>query len=119
MRKIVLQSRDKEVPVTLQNGETQMQTSKFSDKDVISLIISGQAQKEGGYSVQEIKDLLRLVNKVDSANDGEPLLLEDSDYKLLKSKVDDFKWGAVDERIIEFVDAINNAEEVEVTEGDD
>lgn len=107
MRKIALQ--DRTITKTLDDGTEQK--SLFSDKNVLESVLGGQI-KEGAL-VAEIRKHVRVLDKIENAKDGEDLLLEDEDYNFLKNKVSSFLWGVADKRIIDFVEMVENAEEVE------
>ena len=88
----------------------------FSFYELLKSVINNPVQ--GGFSVEEMQQRIRLMNKVkehqadfdikesefnDSMlNRTAVLELEDADYEKLKQLVNDMRWGVVAESIVEF-----------------
>lgn len=59
---------------------------------------------EGGYTVQEMRDRMDILNKAEKANGS--LDLEDSETKKLKSCVKAMKWSLMNKEIVQFCDDV-------------
>ena len=98
MRKIEL----KKVEETVLINNKQIKT-EISYSDLLKVAINAPAQ--GGYSVSEMSQRLKLFDAVDQAeknNDGK-VAFEDSDFEALKKLVKDTKWSVVSRSVVDFV----------------
>lgn len=68
-----------------------------------------------GFGPVEMRKRLKLIKQVEESKDN-ILLLEESEYNELKKCVHDQKWQVANSTIVEYLDAVENAEEVEVAE---
>ena len=78
------------------------QDNKATYADFVKACANNQIQQ--GFSVQDIRDRLRIVEAVEKA-DGE-IKLEDADFENLKQYVQNMRWAIVHPDILEFCDYI-------------
>lgn len=76
---------------------------------------SGQPR---GFGPVEMRKRLKIVKLIEESK-GDEVLLEASDWNELKQCVKNQKWMIADQAIVDFSDAVENSEEVEVEEKDD
>lgn len=74
-----------------------------------NLIISAlENPTEGGFSVTEMRNRLKVMDKVHTLNEESTVLeLEDAEFDTLKSAVKQVKWAILDKFIVEFEDSFN------------
>jgi len=77
------------------------------------VVVSGA---EHGYSFVEMLALQPLVHKLDRviAEKAEEVLLEEEEHKLLVRALKAFRWSAFSDAVIEMIQEIETAPEVEV-----
>lgn len=98
MKTIELKKVSEKLIVNNAQVETEIKTI-----DLLKVAINAPAQ--GGYSVSEMSQRLRLFDAVDQAeknNDGK-VAFEDSDFEALKKLVKDTKWSVVSRSVVDFV----------------
>jgi len=68
---------------------------------------------KGGWSVKEMKDSLKIQEKVDAAKskEAEILELEDAEFDYFYKKLSEMAWGLRDKQIVEFQDYIDRIKE--------
>lgn len=69
------------------------------------------------YGVSEMRQAVNLLGKIDKA-DG-TLLLEQSEYAFLRDRLDSTEFLAANQELLDFIDTIQLAPEVEVKKADD
>jgi len=74
---------------------------------------SGQPR---GFGPTELRKRIKIQKLVEACVNGGELLLEQTDWGTLKECVNAQRWLIMDEAIVVFIDAVENAEEVEVKE---
>lgn len=67
-----------------------------------------------GMTPKVMEDRLRVRNVV-GESDNE-LLIEDTDYNILRNCINDVKWNVIDEKVTEYVKAVNDAVDVKIKE---
>lgn len=74
-----------------------------------NLIISAlENPTEGGFSVTEMRNRLKVMDKVDALNEESTVLeLEDAEFETVKNAVKQVKWAILDKFIVEFDDSFN------------
>lgn len=74
-----------------------------------NLIISAlENPTEGGFSVTEMRNRLKVMDKVDALNEESTVLeLEDAEFETVKNAVKQVKWAILDKFIVEFEDSFN------------
>lgn len=74
-----------------------------------NLIISAlENPTEGGFSVTEMRNRLKVMDKIDALNEESTVLeLEDAEFDTLKGAVKQVKWAILDKFIVEFEDSFN------------
>lgn len=73
-------------------------------KDLILFCVN--APKQGGFSIQEIRQRLKITDAVEASDDM--LQLEDTEAQALEEIIAEFKWGSVHKDIVQFVEDIQN-----------
>ena len=76
-------------------------------KSLIRTIVQVPSDTRQGLSVDEVRKSVRVLDALDEAKDK--LTLEDADYNLLRTKVNDFKFAFAHKNIVAFVDDILKA----------
>ena len=74
----------------------------FSYLDLAKMCLN-KAPREG-FTVQEMKARLRVMDVLEKGKSSGFALLEDADAEKLKQCVEGFLWGAMDKAVVEFVD---------------
>lgn len=88
----------KETEIKKSNTET------LNYKELISAALNVVPQ--GGFSPEEIRKRLRVIDALDKSN--EVFELEDADVETLKRCVKEMKWGVMHKNIVEFNDDVQN-----------
>jgi len=94
----------KQIP--LRTIETDGETLVYGD--FIRTIIRQPMNREKGVDIDEMRKGIRILDKLDASNGV--LELEDADYDHLKAKLETMTWGMVDRNLLEFIDAVLNAD---------
>lgn len=83
---------------------TLRRTPAFSTIDVLLEVL----QRPGpmGVSVEEMRDRLRLVGRIEQASGGEVLELDNSDYQKIVQMLEGFRFGVVTRDLLDIVDGI-------------
>ena len=79
----------------------------ISYRDVLIEVIRRPLSPRDGINIAEMRQSIRVLDKLESANGA--LELEDSDYDHLKTKLDAMPWSMADRRILELVDDVSSA----------
>jgi|SRR5215467_14187249 len=77
--------------------------------DVIRQVIKRPLDPQKGADVDEMRKGIRVLDAVDKAD--QVLELEDADYDHLKEKTLAMPWAMVDKRILDFINAVVDAQE--------
>lgn len=72
---------------------------------------SGQPK---GFDIIEMRKRLKVIDLIEAADTE--ILLDNLSYGVLKDSVKNQRWKVPNKVILDYVDAVNNAEEVEVKE---
>ena len=99
MKEIKLKILDKDKP-----------SEQLDYKALIKSIMQSPSDPRAGLTLDEVRKGVRVLEALEASQDV--LRLEDTDYKLLLSKLDKFKFGLAHKNIIEFADDIKEAKEV-------
>lgn len=67
--------------------------------------LNPQSGQSTGFSVEEIRSRMRIIDVIESSKNGS-IIVEDADYDLLKQCVQSYRWGAVSQIILDFVDDV-------------
>lgn len=88
----------------------------FNYREVVNTILLSPGKD--GASTEEIIRSVGLYGKVkDAVRNGEDsILLDNDDYQFLLNKINVFKWGAIHEEVVSFVNYVRRLPEVELTE---
>lgn len=106
--------KNKKTKIAILNNEgNPIQEAKYSD--IIELCVNQpplnpQTGQPVGFSIDDIRKRLRLIECLNSAKNG-TIEMEDADYALVNECVRQYKWNKVDKMIVEFVDAVEKANE--------
>jgi len=103
MRKIILKKLGKEGEVGI-----------LSYKEMIKSVLQFPTNPQAGFTIDEIRANVRILDILDKATDE--FILEDFDYSKLKTSVDNAKFGMAHANIVQFVDDIDHAEAFAVKE---
>lgn len=76
-------------------------------QDVLREVIRRPLDPQRGASIEEMRQSIRVLDAIESANGT--LDLEDSDYEHLQAKLKAMQWLLVDKRIVQLVDDVNGA----------
>ena len=67
--------------------------------------INPQSGQSVGFSIDDIRSRLRIIDVVDNPKNG-TINIEDADFELLKQCVTSYRWAAVSQIILDFVDDV-------------
>jgi len=115
LRKIPL--RTTKIKVRQQDGTTQEMPFVFRENLIGALNqppIDERSGQPRGFGPVEMRKRLKIIKLIENSKDE--ALLENSDWAELKTCVKNQKWMIADQAIVDFSDAVNGAEEVEVQE---
>lgn len=70
--------------------------------------INSQTGQAIGFSIEEIRKRLRLIECLKHPNNGQ-IEMEDADYQLLYECVIAYKWNKAEQSIVDFVDDVVKA----------
>jgi hypothetical protein len=106
MKRILLKTvSDSRFPL----GSPEYEANTIAYADVISQVIRRPLDPQKGADIEEMRRGIRVLDAVDKAGTGHILELEDADWEHLKQKTLAMPWGFVDRRILDFIDAVQNA----------
>lgn len=88
------------------------ETKSIKAIDTLKAVVS--MPQERGVNLTDMRQRLRVVRALEKS-DGVALLLEDADYALLSQALRAFSFGVVSDDIIATADAVEAAEDFEVT----
>ena len=88
------------------NKQTSLRDSEDSPflnySDLILIVVN--RRKEGGYTLQEQRLKLRILDKIDEAKHGDTIEFEDTEYQDFLNDLGSMKWGFIHKDIVEFSD---------------
>lgn len=98
MKTIELKKVKEKVVVNNSQQEAEIKTI-----DLLKVAINAPSQ--GGYSVSEMSQRLKLLDVVDQAekSNEDKVSFEDSDFEVLKKLVKDTKWAIISRTVVDFV----------------
>ena len=80
-----------------------------------ALLLQALADSGGqGFGLDALRKLIPVGDAVEALKKGESLLLDEAQWNTLCSALESHKWGWMHADILRVVDAVNDAEEVEV-----
>ncbi|MCC7202452.1 MAG: hypothetical protein IT393_07325 [Nitrospirae bacterium] len=85
----------------------------FRYRDVLEVIVKTPQDKQG-ILIAEMRSLIKILDKLEAANGS--MLLSSDEWNILKSRAGVFPWGMVSREIVQFVDDLEGAKEIELTE---
>ena len=62
--------------------------------------------KQGGYTVTDMQQRLRILDKLDKK--GDVIEIEDADFEVLKPLVKNMKWAIIHKDLVDFVNYLTN-----------
>ena len=89
-----------------------MKKITFSYRDTIKNVLQIPSDPKEGLKIAEIRNLIKIIDELETLNDGDNLILEDDLYSVLKTRIDNNSWGYAHKVIVEFVDDIDHAKAV-------
>ena len=104
---ITLKNKKTKINIVSPRGET---IEKASYADIIELCVNQPEvgpQGPTGFSIEDIRKRLRVIDSL-KENNGE-IKMEDADYDLVVTAVAGYKWMAIDQMIVDFVDDVEKA----------
>ena len=120
LKKVVFKKATMEVPNgTNEDGSLKDKEVPFNYKEHIINALNqpptdSRSGQPRGFGPEEMRRRMKILDKVNSAETE--VLLEKSEYGELKTCVNDVKWMLMNQTILDFIDSIEKAEEVEVEE---
>lgn len=75
----------------------------------INQVMRAPLNPQQGISIDEMKQSLKVLDKLDKCEVGDTLELEDAEWEFLCSKVRAARWGIVDSRLVAFSEDILGA----------
>lgn len=119
VRSVKLEKKSHVLPVEKftpdENGkypEEKDRTETFNYEEAISGILL-RSEQPGGLTYSDLKHCDKINEAIEAAVDGE-MLLEEADYEYLKNKVTNFRFRAWSRFVVQFVDDITNAPQVQI-----
>ncbi|MBR9679209.1 MAG: hypothetical protein GON13_02995 [Nanoarchaeota archaeon] len=97
--------------------ETKEITLDYKEQMLMSLRQNHKVNRMGqpeGLTFEDTEKRLKVINLIEPLTSE--ILLEDSDYNILKEAVLDVKYSIVAEELVQFCQDIKNAEDITVTE---
>jgi hypothetical protein len=84
-----------------------LRNQKLTDQTVADLSrICLNAPVRDGLTVDDIRNRIRLIDKLEAGKDKAEIDLEDQEARLLQSCVKQMRWGVVHEDIVAFADIV-------------
>jgi len=105
----------KQIQMKIEKIEFNGQPTDFSYAKTIKTVLSTPGPD--GFSMEEIELGMRIINKMESKNGSkvaDNLTLEDADWKYLKKRIKDFRWGVGHQGILNLRDAVNDAKNIDI-----
>lgn len=76
-------------------------------KAVLTEVVRRPLDPQKGIGIQEMRNSIKVLDALDASNGS--VELEDSEYDLLKQKLDSMPWSYADRRILQLIDDVSNA----------
>ena len=96
---------------TVRDGEKLVQADILA-KD---LLLQALADSGGqGFGLDDLRKRIPISDAVEALKKNEPLLLDEEKWTTLCAALDGHKWGWLHQDVLKVVDAVKNAEQVEV-----
>lgn len=80
-------------------------------KEMIGLV-AGAASDGKGFSIGEIRQSVKILDRIEDAEDS--LILEDTEYQYLLARLQNFRFSFAHKALVEFIDDLESAEDVEL-----
>ena len=106
---ITLKNKKTAITIVDPRGEP-MENAKYSDLIEVCVNqppMNHQTGQPIGFSIEDIRKRLRVVDSL-KKNNGE-VKMEDADYDLVIESVTGYKWLAINQEIVDFVDNVQSA----------
>ncbi len=102
MKTVSLKKVEEVVIITIKEA-TQPAKIEIATTDLLKIAINSPVQ--GGYSVSEMLQRIKLLDTVEKAEkeNATEVQFEDADYQTLGALVKSTKWGIISRTIVEFV----------------
>lgn len=94
----------------IQNEDGEIVAYRPSGADLIRAILS--AKKPNGFSISDLRQIMQILDALDTAADKDILLLNEEQYQMLNKMVNEHIWPVYDPSFIEFSDDIVSAKKV-------
>lgn len=96
---------------TVRDGD-ELTSVDVSAKD---LLLQALADSGGqGFGLDDLRKRIPISDAVEALKKGESLLLDEERWKVLCKALESHKWGWMHQDVLRVVDAVNDAEQVEV-----
>ena len=101
---------------------TQLDAGPEDDADTLDYrvlmiqIAKAPADPRGGADIDEIRKSMLVLDALEDANGKDHVILEDAWWRTLRDKAKNFRFRFAHRVIVDFVDAIENAETVKAAE---
>ncbi|HYW88805.1 MAG TPA: hypothetical protein VFB50_13610 [Chloroflexota bacterium] len=83
-------------------------TNRIDYRELVEQVVRVPLNRQTGATIDEMRRSIRVLDALEAA-EQDVLTLEDSDWQILKEKVEAFPWGMVDRRLLEFYDDVTSA----------
>jgi hypothetical protein len=83
-------------------------SNRIDYRELIEQVVRVPLNRQTGATIDEMRRSIRVLDALEAASDG-VLVLEDSDWQVLRDKVEVFPWGMVDRRLLAFYDDVVGA----------
>lgn len=76
----------------------------FNYSELIRAIVQSPTNPQQGLTVEDVRKAVRVLDALDKSKGK--LELEDADYEILKTKLENFKFGIAHKNLLTFIDDI-------------
>ena len=83
-------------------------SNRIDYRELIEQVVRVPLNRQTGATIDEMRRSIRVLDALETATD-DVLALEDSDWQVLRDKVEVFPWGMVDRRLLAFYDDVVGA----------
>lgn len=88
--------------ITFQNDKIEYSIDILKD-------LLGKAPDQNGLTIEQVRTSIKVLDVIDASIDG-VIRLEDAEYNFVKHRISVTKWIVATKDLVEFIDAVMNAE---------
>lgn len=99
------------VPTGIKFDPDKMEISEEPYREVLLGVASRQpsGERQTGFDIAEMRKSMKVIDKLEAAEGQDSVMLEDAEFELLKTRLEQTRWTMVTREFLKFLDDVINA----------